>query len=206
MTYQDLIGPKSNAGSIHNFVNYRRVPVEVVLEEAQTLIYSRLRVREMRVSGTILLAADASYAALPDRFLEPIVLRDREGITLIPNREDNETYINEPELIERRVFADGVLYAGIPCFVAIFDERYQFEVKAEEARTYDHVFYQRPAMLSPASNTNWLTSRYPMILRVACLAGAASYMKDDAEESKNLAKLDALCNAANAESDLSRAS
>lgn len=207
MNYLDLIGPKSKPGSIHNFVNYKRVPVEVVLEEAQALIYARLRVREMRVSGTLTLAIGASYIALPDRFLEPIALRDREGISLVPSTDCRDSYISDAELTERRCYgSDGNLTAGIPCAVAIFDERYQFDVKAVSARTYDHVFYQTPAPLSPSNLTNFLTKRYPHILRIGCLAGAASYMKDDAEEQKQLAKLTGLCDAANAESDLSRAS
>lgn len=207
MNYLDLIGPKSNEGSIHNFVNYRRVPVKTVLEEAQAFIYARLRVREMRVSGILTLAIGASYIALPDRFLEPIALRDREGLTIIPNVGDRDTFVEPAQLNQRRCYdSDGNLTAGVPCSVSIFDERYQFDVKAQIARTYDHVFYQSSALLSATNTTNFLTKRYPHILRIGCLAGAASFMKDDEEEQKQLAKLTGLCDAANAESDLGRAS
>lgn len=201
MNYLDLIGPKSKAGSIHNFVNYRRVPVEVVLEEAQAVIFSRLRVREMRASTTLTLTAASSSVAVPSGFLEPIAMRDREGWEMIPKR-----YLSEAELLNRRTYTSDVLDTGTPMHVAVFDEAFQFECKAETQRKYDLVYFKTPALLSASNNTNWLTSRYPHILRIGCLAGAASYMKDDAEESKQLAKLTGLCDQANAESDLSRAS
>lgn len=201
MNYLDLIGPKSVASSIQNFVNYRRVPVEVVLEEAEAFIYSRLRVREMKSSAVITLTAGASTAALPTGFLEPISMRDREGWDMIPDR-----YVEMPELQRHRVYTNDVLEAGTPMRVAVFDELFQFDCKAEVQRKYDLGFYKRPAALSASNTTNFLTTRYPHILRIGCLAGAASYMKDDDEESKQLAKLTGLCDAANAESDLGRAS
>lgn len=199
MNYLDLTGAKTRPGSIHNFVNYRKVPVEVVLDEAQALIYSRLRVREMRASATITLDAAASSVALPTGFLEAIAMRDREGWDVIPDR-----FIDEPGLLRRLAYTDDVLETGVPMHVAIFDESFQFECKAEEARKYDLAYYKTPTLLGTSNNTNFLTSRYPHLLRVACLAGAASYMKDDNEEVKQLAKLTQLCDAANAESDLGR--
>lgn len=201
MTFLTLTGPKSEPGSIHNFVNYRRVPVEVVLEEAQAFIYSRLRVREMKASAVITLTANASSVALPTGFLEPIAMRDREGWEMIPDR-----YVEPPELIRHRVYTNDVLETGTPGRVAIFDELFQFECKAEAQHKYDLAYYKTPALLSATNVSNFLTARYPHIVRIACMAGAASYMKDDEEESKQLAKLTGLCDAANAESDLSRAS
>lgn len=272
MNYLDLIGPKSKPGSIHNFVNYKKVPVEVVLEEAQALIFSRLRVREMRASALITLTQEAFTAALPSGFLEPLAMHDREGWDVIPDK-----YIEQSGLLRQRVFdedvvttlngsitagalslvvsdrskfpttfpftvqidaevllvtagasttwtvtrgyggtaaashssgatIDGMLESGTPMHVAIFDELFQFECKADAQRKYDLVYYKTPTLLSTSNPTNFLTSRYPHIVRIGCLAGAASYMKDDAEEAKQLAKLTGLCDAANAESDLSRAS
>lgn len=201
MSFLTLTGPKSNEESILNFVNYKKVPARTVLAEAEAYIYSRLRVREMKASATLTLALDAASVALPTGFLEAVSMWDREGWEMIPDR-----FVEPPGILKRRVYTDDVIETGTPMNVAIFDEAFQFECKAQAARKYDLVFYKTPATLSADNTTNFLTTRYPHLLRVACLAGAASFMKDDAEEQKQLSKLTALCNEANAESDLSRAS
>lgn len=277
MNYTDLIASRNVTGSIHSFVNYKKTPVDVVLEEAQALIYSQLRVREMRASSLITLPRGSFNVALPDRFLEAISLRDRAGITLIPNADPRESFVSEAILAGKRChdpaafttlsgsltssatsvpvvagsvlpatvpfpivvdseqmlvtagagtntltvtrgFAsttaaahasgatvDGSLTSGIPCFVAIFDERYQFDCFVSETRYLGHVFYQTPAILSAQNATNFLTKRYPQILRVACMARAAAFMKDNDEWQARETEALAMCQAANAESDLGKA-
>lgn len=272
MNFNDLIGPKSKAGSIQSFVRYRPVPGEVVLEEAQALIYSRLRVREMRASARLALSLEAFSVALPTGFLEPISMQDREGWNVIP-----DGYISEDQLLRRRTFdpdavttlasaittasataitvasnaefpgtgsftvqvddevmlvtghattawtvqrgyggtiavahldgteVDGSLESGTPTQVAVFDERLQFECKSDEARKLDLVFFKRPALLSPSNPTNFMTTRYPNILRIGCQAGAASFMKDSDEFTLRETELIGLIDAANAESDLGKA-
>lgn len=272
MDFLELVGAKTKPGSILNFVNYKKVPVEVVLTEAEAFIYSRLRVREMKADASITLAEHAWTAALPTGYLDPIAMRDRVGARdMIPHH-----HIEEAGLLRRRVFdedayttlvgsltvgatamvvadysnfpstvpfsilidaeailvtagagtanwtitrgfggttaavhangatVDGALEAGTPMNVAVFNELFQFECKADEIRRFDLVYYKTPAALSASNTTNFLTRRYPHIVRVGCMAGAASYMKDDAEETKQLTKLTGLCEAANAESDLGR--
>lgn len=273
MNFLELVGPKSGPGSLLNWVNYKKVPAEVVLEEAQALIYSRLRVREMRASAVITLPVQAFSVALPTGFLEAIAMRDRAGIDIIPDR-----HIEERGLLRRRPMddeayttlsaqitagagsltvssaekfpatapfsvmidaecvlvtagagttswtvtrgyggttaaahasgatVDGALQDGTPSHLAIFNERFEFDCKADEARRYDLTYYKTPDALSASNTTNFLTRRYPMILRIGCLAGAASFMKDDAEEQKQIVKLMPLIEAANAESDLGRPS
>lgn len=266
-----LTGSKTEPYSIHNFVNYKKVPVEVVLEEAQALIYSLLRVREMRASAVITLAQEAFTAGLPTGFLEPLAMRDRSGIDVIPDR-----FVEEKGLLRRRSFdeditttlngavtagatsiivadrsvlpttfpftikiddevmlatagasttltvtrgyggttaaahvtgstVDGMLESGTPSHVAVFDELFQFDCKADEAQKYDLVFYKTPTLLGASNTTNFLTRRYPHLIRIGCQAGAASFSKDKQEKDDRTAELLALCMAANAESDMGRA-
>jgi hypothetical protein len=272
MNFNDLIGPKSRAGSIQSFVRYARVPGEVVLEEAQALIYGQLRIREMRSSALITLSLEAFTAALPTGFLEPISMQDMEGWNVIPDGYVSEDQINRKRLYDTDVTTtlsgtitagatslsvasaaefssadpftiligsevmlvtagqgtttwtvtrgyggttaaahtsgatvDGRLESGTPTNVAVFDELFQFDCKADEARTLSLVYFKTPTLLSASNSTNFLTRRYPNILRVACQAGAASFMKDAEEFSAREAELLALINAANAESDLGKA-
>lgn len=271
MDYTTLIAAKTTAGSILHYSPYAKASPTVILSEAEALIYSRLRVREMRAWSLIALAQYAHTAALPTGFLEPITMRDREGFEVIPDR-----YINEAALLARRNFdpdlyttlngtinaavtalvvadysefpssgsfsimidseamlvtagagtlnwtvtrgfggttaaahtsgatVDGALEDGTPSHVAVFNELFQFDCKADEARKLDLAFYKTPTALGASNTTNFLTSRYPNILRVGCQAGAASFEKDE-EYEKKLAELVGLIEAANAESDLGRA-
>jgi len=201
MSYTTLVSGKTTPGSVHNFCNYLKVPVEVVLEEAQAIIYSLLRVREMKTAAVITLTAAASSVALPTGYLEPIAMRDREGWDTIPHN-----FVEETTLLRRRIYTDDVLETGTPMLVSVFDEAFQFDCKAEEERKYDLVYYKQPTLLSTTNTTNFLTNRYPNILRKGCQAGAASFKQDDVQDyAALLAELTGLIDRANAESDMGRA-
>lgn len=272
MNFNDLIGPKSRAGSIQNFVKFKPVPAEVILEEAQALIYSQLRVREMRASSLVSLGVGAFTAALPTGYLDPISMQDREGWNVIPELYESDDILNRRRLynndvvttlsgtitagaasltvasaaefpttgsysivIESEVLlvtagqgtttwtvtrgyagttaaahssgatVDGSLESGTPMHVAVFDELFQFDLKADEARKLDLVYFKSLTLLSASNTTNFLTRRYPHLVRVACNARAAAFMKDNEERDTNTKELFALIEAANVESDLGKA-
>jgi len=271
ITYTTLTGAKTVPESIHNFVNYGKTPVTTILTTAEALVYSRLRVREMRASAVLSLPIEAWTLGLPTGYLEPIALRDREGLDLIPDR-----FVEERGLLRRRIYnedvvttlngailvgdlsmivtnrdefpttfpftvriedetikvtagasttwtiergyggttaaghanaatVDGMLESGTPSHVAVFSELFQFNYKADEARTYDLAFYKTPTALGATNTTNFLTNRYPQLIYAACSAGAAFYRKDTEEYAAHVAWLEKLCMEANAESDLGRA-
>jgi len=68
MNYHQLTADKSTEGSIRNFVN-QNVPVAILIRQAESFLYRRLRVRDQlkTVSGTI--AANASSVTLPTDYL-----------------------------------------------------------------------------------------------------------------------------------------
>lgn len=72
MTYTTLVAPKGTAGSIANWVNYTRLDLETILDEAQSLLMTMMRVREMRTTWLFGLAAGACWCDLPTGFLDPI--------------------------------------------------------------------------------------------------------------------------------------
>jgi hypothetical protein len=74
MTYTNLVATKGTAGSIANWVNYQKLEavLPTILEEAQALLYSLLRVREMQTTMTFKLGVGSTYYALPTRFQDPI--------------------------------------------------------------------------------------------------------------------------------------
>ena len=97
----------------------------------------------------------------------------------------------------------NLLVAATPVFWSIYDDTIQFDYAFQDARTCRLLYFRRPHLLSDKNPTNFLTKRYPRIIREATNAAAASYMKDDNEEQKALQKLGQLIDATNAESDLS---
>lgn len=272
MNFNDLLGPKSKPGSIQNFVRHKQAPAEVIIEEAQTYIYSLLRIREMRASAFLSVPIHGFTLALPTGFLEPISMRDREGWEVIPR-----LYVEAQRLFELRstdpdivttlsgavtaaattlgvasaaefpasgafsiviegetllvtagagtttwtvtrgysgtaaaahatgALVDGGLDSGTPMQVAVFDELFQFDCKADAARYFDLVYVKRPTLLSSTNKTNFLTDRYPHLLRAALNFRAAAHMKDAEERDANEKELIGLIEAVNAESDLGRA-
>lgn len=197
MNYSDLIAAKTTAGSIKRWVNYSQLDAEQIVLEAQALIWQTLRVREMRTEFSDLSLADGdSYKALPDGFLDPISLKD------VTNNIDLRL-VPEPNLVRSRVYESAVLIDGTPQQYAIFGEKLQFECTYESAATLKLVGYKTPTVLSASNETNFLTSRYPHLLRVACVTQAYDFMSNMAKYQSNMTLLSALIEKTNAESDLS---
>lgn len=197
MTWTTLTGAKTVAGSIKNWVNYEKVDSETILDEAQATIFQFLRIREMRASTTLTISVGDSTKALPTGFLDPIDLRSKNMMREIEIRD-------EATLNARRVYdTDWVLESGFPAIYAIFDELMQFEYKFEEADELPFVYFKRPTLLSVSNTTNFLTDRFPHLLRTACMMQAADMAKDDTEYAKLSTRLVALIEKTNVESDLS---
>lgn len=72
MSYTSLLADKGTPGSAKNWIGYSKIDVVTALEEAQSLIFTSLRVREMRSEWVFGMAVGHSAIALPDRFLDPM--------------------------------------------------------------------------------------------------------------------------------------
>src|SRR5262245_57956249 len=113
MTYATLTGPKTTPGSIRSWVNYDRLDIDQILEEAQTTIFGRLRVREMRSLDCPRIAAGDHQAPLPPRMLEARALRSADNFCFEMR--------SAADLLERRVYdASGTLADGPPQYFAVF--------------------------------------------------------------------------------------
>ena len=197
MTFTVLTGLKTVTGSIKSWQNYAQVDAAGVLTDAEAWIYQKLRVREMRTSENLSVAAAKSYIDLPDGYLDPIKLRD------ITN-DVNLIMVSEDQLEEYRTYTSGVLDSNDPAWWAVFDEAIQFDCKATTALTARMVFYKQLDALSTSNETNFLTQRYPHILRHACLAFAALFSKDSELFATEIRLAESLVMDANAQDELSR--
>src|SRR6476620_4693133 len=72
MTYTTLIASKTTAGSIASWVNYSKLDILAVLDEAQLMLYSMLRTREMISRYVFSMDVGEALTPLPARFLDPI--------------------------------------------------------------------------------------------------------------------------------------
>lgn len=207
-SYTTLIASKATPGSILNWTNVTRVDPATCVAMAEDMIFSgymgaggrfsALRCREMRVSASLSLAADASTLALPTRFLDPITLYNRTDRSYVQQ-------VYEESLVGHRSYDDaGAIEAGTPTYYAIFDELLQFDVKAEATTALTMVHYARPAALSGGNPTNWLTDKYGTLLLKACCAAAYEFDDDMQNFQKMMAAVMTGVAAINAESDLSR--
>lgn len=169
MDYSTLIADKDTDGSIRQWVNYGLAPATAILADAEAWIYERLRVREMRVEATVSIAAGDDEIALPARFLDPIDL-------LLDGDAEPLEYKHE-SLLRRLRDSDGNLYSGAVSAYTIVGEAMKFDVESDAARTGVLWFYQSPAPLAADNETNFVTTRYPRLLRVVTSAFVNEFRK-----------------------------
>lgn len=164
MDYTTLVAAETVEGSIKYAVRHSLVPSDTILDLAEALIYSRLKVREMKaLHAAQTLAAAASTITLPDGFLEPISLwLDRDYRSKI-------VFLDE-EHFEERVGRDinGDLYEGTPSMATFDGTTIYLDVKADIQYYYRMWYYKQPEALSGTNLTNFLTNRYPNILDAIC--------------------------------------
>lgn len=196
MNYSSLTADKTTSGSIRRWVNHAEVDAEAILTEAQALIYSTLRIREMRSEFSALaMAVGDSSKALPSGFLDPIGLWDITNNIRLRLR-------LESDLQSRRQYDSGTLLSGTPYNFAIFGEALQFEYRYDVIASLKLIGFKTPAALADETNeTNFLTDRYPHLLRTACMAQAYSFRNEDERQQIELTKLAVYIQKANAESD-----
>jgi hypothetical protein len=197
MDFTSLTAAKSVSGSIRRWVNHTDVDSDAVLEDAQALIFQTLRVREMRSEFTpIVMAIGASSSALPTGFLDPLGLWDLTNNVKLKLR--TEEWIGD----KRQYDSTPAITSGTPYNYAIFGEALQFDLAYDAAATLKLIGFKAPTVLSIGSPTNFLTTRFPHILRSACLGRAYNYRNNDERADKEFALLAAYIQKANAESDL----
>lgn len=189
MNYTDLIADKSTDGSIKYWINYTRIDSAGVLDEAEKWIYSKLRIREMQEGPTdIAIAQNATSAALPDRFLDPLHFS-------IPGYNDDPPYYDINRFwAEAGRDTSGLLPIQMPGCFTIQGTTLLWNARSDVAYTGKLIYYRRPAPLSGANETNFLTDRYPTLLRRVCIMFAAEARKEydsmDRSELKAVAMLD----------------
>lgn len=172
MNYTTLVANETTVGSIKYAINYSRIDSTGILEEAQAWIYSKLRVRQMTAVADIAIASAASTVAFPTGYLDPLQLS-------IPGY-NSRLRLKDVEWFRSHLGwdQDGVMPEGLPSYWCDFNNLIQLDTKADQAYTAKMVYFKTPLALSASNETNWLTDRYPSLLRRACLMLAAEARKE----------------------------
>ena len=93
------------------------------------------------------------------------------------------------------------LTTGSANWFGIWDEAIHFDLAFSSQEQCRLQYYQSLALLSSSNTTNFLTDRYPQLLRTACLVQAADFMRDDDEYQKGLQRLTAFIANVNVENE-----
>jgi hypothetical protein len=283
MTWTSLTGPKSLVGSVAYWTGYSKLDGPTIVAEAESLLFSLLRVREMRTEWTFGMAVGQCQTPLPTRFLDPIGrLYDVENSMQYPHKIETDitaarsyspltgSYGTNPftttlgsslvtanvpshslnqastifnaaasavggmpmngafsivSIIDANNFVfdtefDGGatsgatgggslatytannLISGSPSRWSIWDEQIKFDSAFDTQTTFKQLYYRSPPPLSAVNPTHFATARYPMLMRKACAAAAADFMKDDTEYQKNVTALNNLVHSVAVENDM----
>jgi len=172
MNFSTLVADAATEGSIKYAINYSRIDAEGILEEAQAWIYSKLRVRQMSATADVAIAAEASTASFPTGYLDPIQLSIPGYVARVR--------LKDPEWFRTHLAwdEDASLPEDPPSYWCDFNGLMQFNTKADQAYTAKFVFFKKPDLLSADNPTNWLTERYPSLVRRVCLTFAAEARKE----------------------------
>lgn len=162
------------AGSIRNWVNRDTTDPATVLTEAEGLIYTQLRHWKMKAESTGTMTASATAIGLPSDFLDNRGGLRLTGIYAARLCKNDEDAVQESWEYDN----SGNRTTGTPTAYYLAGTTMVLDAAADQAYPYRFSYYQRPAALSTATTTNFLTNDYPRLLRTACMLIAVEFEKE----------------------------
>lgn len=187
MRYATLIADKTTSGSIRRWVGHTDLDVETILEDAQAHLCRALRVREMREEHTATIPQGSAAAPLPPRFLDPISVHLRNGTQL-------HQFAADVDLARMRAFrpiesGNALVSVEFPQFYGLWDQHIIVDGRVKNDTLLYMIYNARPEALSASVDTNWLTDRYPHLMRRAILYYAYDFRHDYEKADRQLAVL-----------------
>lgn len=175
MDYTQLIASDSTAGSIANWINHASAQASAtsILEEAESLIYRKLRHWRMLAETTGVFSIGNDFITLPTRYLQ-----DKTFFITGTNFQKLTRKLPEVVKLAYQYDGNGVRVNQQPLVFYNNATQFKFDSPSDLAYPYELMFFQQPEALGPSNLTNFLTVYYPRLMRCACMLGAAEFMKD----------------------------
>jgi len=174
MDYTTLIAAKSVSGSLANWVNNGAIPASEIVVDAESWIYERLRTWEMLATLTTLtFTIGQNTVALPDGFIAPRAF-------WITGADKQPLVMKTPDtLIEKTAFdSTGAIMTEKPQFYYWDGSNFVFNTLADDDYATWLVYFKRPAALSASNTTNFVTSKFSRMFRLALRGIAFEWLKD----------------------------
>lgn len=181
MDWLSLTGTKSSSGSIARWVNNSTLSsgaggdADSILQEAQDWIYRRLRHWRMLTAPTNAypFTQGNDYIPLPADLLEPklFLITGINFQTLTLKTPDEVVFAWSFDGSGNRIQQQPMIY--------YFDQgNFRFDSPADQSYPTALIYFQQPAMLSAANDTNFLTTNCQMLLRRAVMRSATEWTKE----------------------------
>lgn len=179
MDYTMLVSAQGVPGSLSTWVNSSTLQGDApeIILEAESWIYRRLRHWRMLtnpIDGTM--TVGQNFITCPSDLIEPFLLWTTGQF------QQFLTQITPQQLIAQWQYI-GVGSAQVqqqPMCYYLGQGTLNLDSPPDQAYAYNIIYFQQPAPLA-VTNTNFLTSTYPRLVRLACMAQAAEWMKDSGQ-------------------------
>lgn len=178
MEYSQLVGSKTTAGSIAAWTNDSRIQGDVpeIVLEAESWIYRRLRhwrMLTLPIPGTMVIGQP--YIPFPSDCLEPFVLM------LTGQFQQFLIQKTMQEVLGNWAYdGSGARVQQTPQMFSFDQTNMNFDSPPDQAYAYVFQYFQQPAPLV-VTNSNFLTTIYPRLMRCACMAAACEWEKDSGQ-------------------------
>lgn len=199
MTYQSLTGTKGATGSIKTWVNSDSIEPDVLVGEAEDMIFQALRHWNMISTALGTVTQGATAIDVPERFRQSVSLEMMAPtqVKMVPKA---------PYEIEALRFYFGTTAAigtSVPSFYGVKGTKAEFPAASDQVYLYRWVYFADPIPLGTTSagtsSTNFVTSTYPRMMRAACMAQAFEFLRKQDEKIYWLKILEQRIDEANAE-------
>jgi hypothetical protein len=185
ITWNTLTGTSSTAGALARWLNKSTLSAgangdaDLILQEAQAWIYSRLRHHKMLTTP---LSNTMSVAV--DQIPVPADMLELDFITIagvINGTFYQQEVVQKPinEIYRAWAFdGSGNRIQQMPRLYSFNQTYIQLDQQPDLAYPYVYTYYQLPTVLSGGNATNFLTKFYPRLLRCVCMMMGAEWTKE----------------------------
>lgn len=180
--YTDLVNTdKTTEGSIRQWINNSTVPPGTILTEAEAWLYERIRTHEMlKIDTSLTMSVGVATLTLPSDFLQARSFFITGGADFSYGRLRPKM----PEEVEASFGYNGATRVNTrpDIYYVHGGTTIEFDVPADKTYTTRLLYYAIPTALGSGNTINFLTQRYPRLLRAVCVAFANEFLKDQKEK------------------------